>query len=141
MTRPLSRFLGGGDSLARLQDHAARLRRLQGALDACLPPQLAGQCQVANLKDGVLIVSARGGAAAVRLRQTLPSLLERLQHGGHPVQSIKVKVGTPEQTAPERHAPQRQISEAAKAELHDFADSLPVDSPLRASIERLIRRA
>jgi hypothetical protein len=141
MTRPLSRFLGGGDALARLQDHAARLRRLQGVLDACLPPQLAGQCQVANLKDGVLIVAARGGAAAVRVRQILPSLLERLQHGGHPVQSIKVKVGTPEQTTPARPAPQRQISAAAKADLHDFADTLPADSPLRASIERLIRRA
>lgn len=140
MTRPLSRFLGG-DALARLQDHAARLNRLQAVLDGMLPPQLQGQCRVANLKEGSLVVAARGGAAAVRVRQILPSLLERLQHGGHPVQSIKVKVGTPEQMAPERSPPQRQISESAKADLHDFADTLPADSPLRASIERLIRRA
>ena len=98
MTRPLSRFLGG-DALARLQDHAARLNRLQAVLDGMLPPQLQGQCRVANLKEGSLVVAARGGAAAVRVRQILPSLLERLQHGGHPVQSIKVKVGTPEQMA------------------------------------------
>ncbi len=103
MTRPLSRFLGG-DALARLQDHAARLNRLQAVLDGMLPPQLQGQCRVANLKEGSLVVAARGGAAAVRVRQILPSLLERLQHGGHPVQSIKVKVGTPEQMAPERPA-------------------------------------
>ena len=109
--------------------------------DSRLPPQLQGQCRVANLKEGSLIVAASGGAAAVRVRQILPSLLERLQHGGHPVQSIKVKVGTPEQMAPERPAPHRQISESAKADLHDFADTLPADSPLRASIERLIRRA
>jgi hypothetical protein len=111
-------------------DHAARLRRLQGALDACLPPQLAGQCQVANLKDGVLIV----------MRQTLPSLLERLQHGGHPVQSIKVKVGTPEQVEYRRPPIERHISNSAKSGLAAFADTLPVDSPLRASLERLIRR-
>ncbi len=140
MTRPLSRFLGG-DALARLQPVEPRGMVLQAVLDGMLPPQLQGQCRVANLKEGSLVVAARGGAAAVRVRQILPSLLERLQHGGHPVQSIKVKVGTPEQMAPERPAPQRQISESAKADLHDFADTLPADSPLRASIERLIRRA
>ena len=66
MTRPLSRFLGG-DALARLQDHAARLNRLQAVLDGMLPPQLQGQCRVANLKEGSLIVAAGGGAAAVRV--------------------------------------------------------------------------
>jgi len=85
-------------------------------------------------------VSARGGAAAVRLRQTLPSLLERLQHGGHPVQSIKVKVGTPEQVEYRRPPIERHISNSAKSGLAAFADTLPVDSPLRASLERLIRR-
>lgn len=141
MTRPLSRFLAGGDALARLQDHAARLNRLQTALDGALPPPLAAQCRVANLKDGTLVLSARGGAAAVRLRQLLPSLLERLQHGGHPVQAIKVKVGTPEQVEYRRPPPERHISAAARSGLAAFADSLPADSPLRASLERLIRRS
>ena len=97
MTRLLHRFLGSGDALARLQDHAARLRRLQGALDTALPPQMKGQCQVANLKEGTLVVSAQGGAAAVRLRQMLPSLVEHFARAGHAVQTIKVKVATPEQ--------------------------------------------
>lgn len=140
MTRPLSRFLAGGDTLSRLQDHAARLRKLQGALEASLPPQLQGQCQVANLKDGTLIVSTRGGAAAVRLRQMLPSLVERLQHGGFSVQAIKVKVGTPEELAWHRDPPERHISPTAKASLDAFAQSLPAGSPLRDSLERLIRR-
>jgi hypothetical protein len=140
MTRLLHRFLASGDALARLQDHAARLRRVQGALDACLPPQLQGQCQVANLKDGTLVVSALGGAAAVRLRQLLPSILERLQHGGHPVQAIKVKVGTPEEVEWRRPPTERHISPTAKASLETFAHSLPADSPLRASLERLVRR-
>ena len=41
MSRPIHRFLGSGEALARLQSHAARLQRLQGALEAALPPQLA----------------------------------------------------------------------------------------------------
>lgn len=140
MTRLLQRYLGSGDALARLQDHAARLRRLQGALDSGLPPQLIGQCQVANLKDGVLVVSARGGAAAVRLRQMLPSLVEHLARAGHAVQSIKVKVGTPEQVEWRRPPPERHISADAKATLSAFADTLPADAPLRAALERLVRR-
>ena len=96
---------------------------------------------VANLKDGDLVIFAQSGAAAVRLKQMLPSVIKQLNIAGHAIQSIKVKVGTPEQMAPERPPPQRQISESAKADLHDFADTLPADSPLRASIERLIRRA
>ncbi|MGD9869601.1 MAG: DciA family protein [Thauera sp.] len=140
MTRLLSRFLGSGDALARLQDHAARLRKLQAALDACLPAQLQGQCQIANLKDGTLVVSARSGAAAVRLRQTLPSIVERLQHGGHAVHTIKVKVGTPEQVQWRRPPTERHISPTAKASLEAFAHSLPDDSPLRASLERLVQR-
>ena len=139
MTRPLSRFLGG-DALARLQDHAARLNRLQAVLDGILPPQLQGQCRVANLKEGSLVVAARGGAAAVRVRQILPSLLERLQHGGHPVQSIKVKVGTPEQVEWRAPPPERHISATAKQGLSAFAESLPADSPLREALERLVRR-
>jgi len=140
MTRLLQRFLGSGDALARLQDHAARLRRLQSALDIALPPQLRDQCQVANLKDGVLVVSARGGAAAVRLRQMLPSLIEHLARAGHAVHSIKVKVGTPEQVEWRRPPTERHISADAKATLRAFADTLPADAPLRAALERLVRR-
>lgn len=140
MTRLLQRFLHGGDALARLQDHAARLRRLQGALEAALPAQMLGQCQVANLKEGTLVLSARSGAAAVRLRQMLPSLLDHLLAAGHAVQAIKVKVASPEQEAEQRQPTERHISPAAKAGLSAFASSLPEDSPLRASLERLVRR-
>lgn len=35
---------------------------------------------------------------------------------------------------------ERHISPTAKASLETFAHSLPADSPLRASLERLVRR-
>lgn len=140
MTRLLHRFLGSGDALARLQDHAARLRRLQGVLDTALPPQLQGQCQIANLKEGTLVLSAQGGAAAVRLRQMLPSLVEHFVRAGHAVQTIKVKVATPAQVEWRRPPTERHISPEAKAGLSAFANSLPADSPLRASLERLVQR-
>lgn len=140
MTRLLHRFLGSGDALARLQDHAARLRRLQGALDTALRAHMMGQCQVANLKDGTLVLSAQGGATAVRLRQMLPTLVEHFVRAGHAVHTIKVKVATPAQVEWRRPPTERHISSEAKAGLSAFARSLPEDSPLRASLERLVQR-
>ena len=140
MTRLLHRFLGSGDALARLQDHAARLRRLQGALDTALPPQMKAQCQLANLKVGTLVGGAGGGAAAGRLRQMLPTLVVHIARAGHAVQTIKVKVATPEQIEWRRSPTERHISAEAKAGLNAFARSLPEDSPLRASPERLVKR-
>lgn len=141
MTQLLHRFLARGDALARLQDHAARLRRLQRALEAGLPPQLTAQCQVANLKDGTLTVSARGGAAAVRLRQILPSLIEHFVRAGHAVQAIRVKVAAPEQPAWRAPASERHLSPTAKASLERLAHTLPADAPLREALERLVRRS
>lgn len=140
MSQLLHRFLGSGDALARLQEHAARLRRLQGALEAALPPYMVEQCQVANLKDGELVITARNGATAVRLKQMLPSVLTQFAQAGQAVSNIKVKVGTPEQVEWRRPPPERHISANAKAGLADFAASLPADSPLRESLERLVRR-
>lgn len=141
MSKLLQRYLGSGDALARLQDHAARLRRLQGILESGLPPQLAATCSVANLKGDELVIAARGGAIAVRLKQMIPSLLDHFVRAGYPLTTIRIKVSTPEQT-PERRAPtSRAISAAASNQLRDFADTLPADSPLRESLERLARRS
>jgi hypothetical protein len=142
MSQHLRRFLDAGDALARLQDHAGRLRRLQGALEAALPRQLASQYRVGNLIDDELVVFAPSGAAAVRLKQMIPSLIERLRMAGHAVGSIRVKILCPD-AAPssERPATLRQLSGTARDHLTDFAASLPADSELRDSIERLARRA
>ncbi len=139
MARLLHRFLTRGDALAHLQDHVVRLRRLQSVLETALPSPLTGQCQVANLKDGTLVISARGAAAAVRLKQMLPSLVEHFARAGHAVQSIRVKVAQPEQPEWRRPSTERHMSADAKASLSVFAQSLPADAPLREALERLVR--
>jgi hypothetical protein len=89
----------------------------------------------------VLVVTTRNGATAVRLKQMLPSLLEHFLHAGHALGTIRVKVGTPQQAAWRPPATERHISAGAKACLAEFAASLPPDSPLRASLERLAQRS
>jgi hypothetical protein len=141
MTRLLQGYLGSGDALARLQDHAARLLRLQNTLARALPPQLAAACRVANLKDQTLVISADGGAVAVRLKQMAPSLMEHLARAGHMISDIKVKVATPQQQPWVKPPTDRRISAEARNTLTDFAATLPADSPLRTSLERLARRS
>ena len=80
MTQLIQRFLGSGDALARLRDHAARLRRLQTVLEQHLPPALAAACSVANLKGDTLVLLAHGGAVAARLKQIAPTLAEQFAY-------------------------------------------------------------
>ncbi len=141
MSQPLQRYLGSGDALARLHDHAARLRRLQDAFARALPPLLAASCQVGNFKDGVLVVFAQGNAVAVKLKQMAPSLTARLIEAGHPLTAIQVRVAV-HRPPPQRPPPQaRTIPEDGRRSLEALAASLPADAPLRAALERLSRRS
>ncbi|MDR3087347.1 MAG: DUF721 domain-containing protein [Azoarcus sp.] len=141
MSTLLYRYLGRDTPLARLQDHAARLERLQAVFTTALPAQFVHACHVANLKDnGELVVNARGSAIAVRLMQMVPSLLEHFARAGYPLERIKIKVALPEaQPAPAPTA--RALSVAARAQIETFAATLPTDAPLRKSLETLARRA
>lgn len=141
MSRPLHRFLGSADALARLQDHARRLLQLQRSLSSALPPALIDECQVVNLKEGVLVIHCRHGAAAVRLKQLLPRVIHHFAQAGHVLNDIKVKV-KPAHHVQLRPAPtQRQISPQSRNHLEQFAATLPADSELRSALERLAQRS
>lgn len=141
MTQLIQRFLGTGDALARLKDHAARLMRMQALLQQQLPPALASACSVANFKGETLVLLANGGAVAARLKQIAPSLVRQFAAAGLPVTTIQVKVKVIEAHGERRPPPQRMISESGSRSIEDFSATLPADSPLRESLERLIRRS
>lgn len=141
MTQLIQRFLGTGDALARLKDHAARLMRLQNMLQQQLPPALASSCSVANLKGETLVLLANGGAVAARLKQIAPTLIQQFGAAGLAITTIQVKVKVIETREERRPPPQRTISETGSRSLEDFSATLPAESPLRESLERLIRRS
>ncbi|MCL2875684.1 MAG: DUF721 domain-containing protein [Betaproteobacteria bacterium] len=140
-TSLLHRYAEGDTPLARLQDHAARLGRLQHVLVAALSAQCGNACHVANLKEDILTVSACGSAVAVRLKQMIPSLLDHFARAGYPLRHIQVKVRLPEPSATRRPPPARVVSDAARAQIGAFAATLPPDAPLRATLETLVRRS
>ena len=141
MTQPLQRFLGGGDALEALHEHAMRLRRIQGALETELPAALSSACGVANLKGDQLVLLARNGATAAKLRQMAPSLQSSLAARGFPIGRIQVKVQLQPEIPEATPARARTISADSLQSLRQLATSLPEASPLRASVEHLIERS
>lgn len=141
MTQLIQRYLGTGDALARLKDHAGRLMRLQTLLEQHLPPALTAACSVANLKGDTLVLLAHGGAVAARLKQIAPSLVQQFASAGLPIKTIQVKVKVIEEHEVARPPTQRILSEKGSQSLTDFSSTLPEGSPLRESLERLVLRS
>lgn len=141
-TTPLVSFLGQSDALARLQEHAGRLLRLQRKLDAALPAAVSGAAMVANFQDGELTLHVISPAMSTRLRLSQESIKRSLLMAGEAVSTIKVKVRAspfrgnhqPEELAP------RPIGRGGREALQALADSLREDDPLARSLRRVIDR-
>ncbi len=142
MAHTLSRFLSGGDALSRLHEHANRLQRLQRTLEALLPAYLANSCTVANLKGDTLVLLARTGAGAAKLRQIVPSLQQGFANAGVCIGSIQIKI-IPQNAAavaPKTVTP-RILPSGGRQSIETFCATLPPDAPLRESLERLLSRS
>lgn len=127
-----------GDARA-VTEHARRLLALQSVLDACLPAPLRGQVRVSNFRQGVLVAGVSGGALAHRLRTLAPQVVEALRARQVPVVELRAEVrpGVPEPPAPPKRA---VLGPAARESIEQLAASLP-ESPMRAALERMARRA
>ena len=141
MTHPLHDYLGSGDALGRLREHSRRLRGLQALLERLLPAKLAQACPVANFKEGTLVLLARNGSIAARMRQLLPTLQRQLGEQGTLISRIEVRVRpTVETPLPPPRAP-RSIGRAGRESLVALEQSLPEGSELRQALQQLIARS
>jgi hypothetical protein len=142
-TSPLNRFIGKSDVLARLQDHAGRLVRLQRKLDLALPAAARGGAQVANLQDGELIIHVTSPVMATRLKLGMESLKGSLQAAGESITSIKIKVrANPFQgNGREEDVEVRHIGREGKAALQHLAEDLKPDDPLAKALKRMLDRS
>jgi hypothetical protein len=136
---PLKRFLGASEALSRLQDHAARLVRLQRQLELSLPANMRGAVSVANFDLGTLTLHASTPALAARLKMSLETLRSDLLALNEPVQDIRVKVRAVHSS--ERHAlyatEERRIGESGKNALKELEDKLGADTPLGQALKRM----
>ena len=140
---PISKFFSHSDPLARLQDHARLLLRLQRKLDAALPAAARGAASVANLLDGELTVHVTSPVMATRLKLSQESLRASLQAAGEAVSSIRIKVrASPFQgNGQAEEAEVRPIGTGGREALLQLADELKPDDPLARALRRMVERS
>ncbi|MEK6662872.1 MAG: DUF721 domain-containing protein [Pseudomonadota bacterium] len=138
--RKLDTFLSEPASpLNRLALAAQRLNAISRIWETVAPIGLARSCRVGRLDDGVLTLLADNGAIASKIKQQLPSLLEKLQQRGREITGIRVdvqvKIPSPERAS----APKQGISQQSLASLEKLDNELE-DSPLKEALTNLIKR-
>ena len=92
--RTVSQVMADSDTgFARILQRAQALERLNAKVVRLLDDDLARHCQVANLRDGMLIFACTSPGCATRLRMQAPQLLEQLRAAGiRDVDEIAVKM-------------------------------------------------
>jgi hypothetical protein len=134
--KPLDAVLGAAPSIAQLVARAKQIEQLSKQLRDFLPLQILDQCTVVNFNRAKLVIHARNGPVAAKLRHIVPRLLAELQRRGWQVNQIGVVVQAwRETTAPHvlSHPP---LGEDMRACIAAFAEELPAGS-LRAAVEAL----
>jgi len=135
---PAHSFLSAAPNLQALLQQAQKLLTLQKAWNEVAPKPLAAASIVGAVRQQTLIVYANNGAVAGKLRQLVPSLLEKIQERGVEVTAIRVVVQV-EVLPPAKKPKDLTVSHNALSSLENLEQSLD-DSPLKNALHALIQR-
>ena len=131
-------FITPASPLNRLALAAQQLNSISRIWETVAPIGLALFCRVGRLDDGVLTLLADNGAIASKIKQQLPSLLDKFQQRGGEITGIRidvqVKIPLPERTTP----PKQAISPKSLASLERLDAELE-ESPLKEALTNLIK--
>jgi hypothetical protein len=137
-SRELLEYLRSDDKLGSLLPTVEQVVQLQAACEQQLP-SLFNSCQVMQLREGTLHISAPNAALATRLRQVLPKLQQGLREKGWGVEQIRLKVQLmPTQPAPAPASEPRVLSSSAIASFASLASQIE-ESPLRDALQNLLK--
>jgi hypothetical protein len=137
--RELLEYLRSDDKLGGLLPTVEQVVQLQAACERQLPT-LFTSCQVLQLRENTLHISAPNAALATRLRQVLPKLQQGLRENGWGIEQIRLKVQLmPTQPAPPPPSAPRVLSNEAIASFAALASQIE-ESPLRDALQNLLKR-
>jgi hypothetical protein len=135
---PAHSFLSSAPNLQALLQQAQKLLAVQKAWNEIAPKPLAAASRVGAVRQQTLIIYANNGAVAGKLRQLVPSLLEKIQKQGVEVTAIRVDVQV--ETLPQKKKPKDlAVSLNALSSLGKLERCL-ADSPLKNALHTLIQR-
>lgn len=152
VAKPVQDWLSGAGSVGPLMQAARQLASLEAEVLSLLPPGLGGGVAIGGIKndardsrEATLVLLAAHSAAAARLRQVVPTLLERLQRRGSQITAIRVRVQPqggndslwPQET--EKPPKRAKMTAVGVNSLAALANELP-DSPLRQALAEMIAR-
>ena len=131
-------FVTPASPLNRLALAAQRLNSISRIWETVAPIGLALFCRVGRLDDGVLTLFADNGAIASKIKQQLPSLLEKLQQRGSEITGIRIEVQVkiPSPVAPPLS--KLTISQQSLGSLQRLDAELE-ESPLKEALTNLIK--
>lgn len=124
--------------LNRLAHAAQQLKTLSHIWETVAPIGLARSCRVGHLEDGILTLLADNGAIASKIKQQLPSLLEKLQKRGVKITGIRIEVQVKIPLRDTVAAPKKGISAQSLASLEKLDTELEA-SPLKEALTNLIK--
>ncbi|CAH0439663.1 DciA family protein [Ralstonia pseudosolanacearum] len=152
VAKPVQDWLTGAGSVGPLMQAAKQLASLEAEVLSLLPPGLGGGVAIGGIRndardsrEATLVLLAANSAAAARVRQVVPTLLERLQRRGSQVTAIRVRVQPqggndslwPQET--EKPPKRAKMTAVGLNSLATLADGLP-DSPLRRALAEMVVR-
>lgn len=138
MPQRLNWYFAGSPELRGVTHQAQQLAALQHQYRQAAPPTLARLSQVIGFERHILTLGAANSAAAAKLRQLSPQLVQLFQENGLKVTGIlvKVQVAVPNgKRAPAR----RSMTPAGRRHVAALAETL-ADSPLKHALRRLAAR-
>lgn len=135
-------FLRRNDKISPLLPTIQRNASLQKDCGAILPPMF-DSCEVMQLADGQLTLSAPNAAIAAKLKQQCPKLQSHLQDRGWQINAIRIKVQV--RRVVEKVAPPKQLALPGRAlqafgALENALEDTPQNADLRAALHHLIQR-
>lgn len=80
--------------LGSLVQRARQFKALETLIRSWLPPALAAQVNLANLRDGTLVLSVKAAAWATKLRYEVPNILSaaRQHEATRDVRDVRIRV-------------------------------------------------
>jgi hypothetical protein len=129
--------LTDGPRIAGLVERARELHAIATAVSTALPPALAAECGVANVRGQRLVVLVSSSTAAARLRLLAPSVLAAARSAsGLALEQLTVKVAQVETVPTVDSTRSPPLSQTAAAHLSSAA-AATADPEMRALLLRL----
>ena len=119
--------------------HARELSRLDKTLASLLDPALSSHCQVAEIRNHILILVCSNASFATRIRMISQHLLESLKEDGEfGIERIEIRIAPVNRPQPEVRQ-QRTLSSAAVKALGRFASDSG-DADIQAIFDKIKAR-